>query len=57
MYHGVREKDVTLAVSLCVTAHFSLPADDPKVVECQPLRFVEIFDGNERVDLFRVPRI
>jgi len=36
------------------TARFSLPADDPKNTECQPLRFVEIFDGNERVDLFRI---
>lgn len=36
------------------TAHFSLPADDPKNAECLPLRFVEIFDGNERVDLFRI---
>jgi phage minor structural protein len=36
------------------TASFSLPADDPKLVECKPLRFVEIFDGDERVDLFRI---
>jgi len=36
------------------TARFSLPANDPKNVECQPLRFVEIFDGDERVDLFRI---
>lgn len=36
------------------TAQFSLPANDPKNAECQPFRFVEIFDGDERVDLFRI---
>lgn len=36
------------------TAQFSLPANDPKNAECLPLRFVEIFDGNERVELFRI---
>jgi phage minor structural protein len=36
------------------TAHFSLPANDPKNAECLPLRFVEIFDGDERVELFRI---
>lgn len=35
-------------------ASFSLPADDPKNEECLPLRFVEIFDGNNRVELFRI---
>lgn len=36
------------------SASFSLPADDDKNAECQPLRYVEIFDGEERVDLFRI---
>jgi phage minor structural protein len=36
------------------TASFSLPADDQKNVECQPLYFVEIFDGEERLELFRI---
>lgn len=36
------------------TASFSLPANDPKNAECLPLRFVEIFDGNERMELFRI---
>src|SRR5690606_9650025 len=36
------------------TASFSLPADDPKNAECQPLRYVEIYDGRERIDLFRI---
>jgi phage minor structural protein len=35
-------------------ASFSLPADDPKTAECLPFRFVEIFDGAERVELFRI---
>lgn len=36
------------------TASFSLPADDPKNEECTHFRFVEVFDGGERVDLFRI---
>ena len=36
------------------TAHFSLPLDDPKAEYCKPYHFVEIFDGDERVDIFRI---
>ncbi|SDD51370.1 phage minor structural protein, N-terminal region [Paenibacillus sp. UNCCL117] len=36
------------------SAWFSLPANDPKTAECQPFRLVEIYDGEERVDLFRI---
>ena len=36
------------------TAHFSLPADDPKVTECQSFRFVEIYDNDEKIDLYRI---
>lgn len=36
------------------TAHFSLPMNDPKNEECLPLRYVEIYDENERVELFRI---
>ncbi|WP_340014641.1 phage tail protein [Paenibacillus sp. FSL K6-1318] len=36
------------------TASFSLPADDTKNSECQPLYFVEIHDGDERLELFRI---
>lgn len=36
------------------TASFSLPADDPKNAECQPLYFAEIFDDSGRIDLFRI---
>jgi phage minor structural protein len=35
------------------TAHFELPADDPKNALCQAMRYVEIFDS-ARVDLFRI---
>lgn len=36
------------------TASFSLPANDPKNSECQPLYFAEIFDESERLELFRI---
>lgn len=36
------------------TAHFSLPADDPKNIYCQPFHYVEIYDGRERIELFRI---
>lgn len=36
------------------SATFSLPANDPKNVECQPLYFAEIFDESERLELFRI---
>ncbi|MFA9380478.1 MAG: phage tail spike protein [Acetanaerobacterium sp.] len=36
------------------TARFSLPSDDPKAVFCQPYNFVEVFDGDRRVELFRI---
>lgn len=36
------------------TAQFSMPTDDPKVTDCTPYSLVEIWDGAERVDLFRI---
>ena len=36
------------------TATFTLPADDPKVEYCQPLNYVEIYDGETRIGLFRI---
>ena len=36
------------------TASFTLPADDPKVEYCEPLNYVEIYDGETRIDLFRI---
>ncbi len=35
-------------------ASFSLPANDPKNAECRSLYHVEIFDENERIELFRI---
>lgn len=35
-------------------ATFTLPADDPKNIYCQPFNYVEIYDGRERIELFRV---
>lgn len=35
-------------------ASFTLPADDPKNIYCQPFNYVEIFDGKERIELFRI---
>lgn len=36
------------------TAQFSLPANDPKNIECQPLYYVELFDERDRIELFRI---
>lgn len=36
------------------TASFSLPADDKKNAECKPLYFVELYNGDERLELFRI---
>lgn len=36
------------------TASFTLPADDPKNDECHSRYFVELFEGDERLDLFRI---
>ncbi len=36
------------------TASFSLPADDTKNDYCLPLNYVEIYDGDTRIDLFRI---
>ncbi|WP_042122767.1 phage tail spike protein [Paenibacillus senegalensis] len=36
------------------TASFDLPLDDPKIEHCRPFYFVEIWDGSERLDLFRI---
>lgn len=36
------------------TAKFTLPADDDKNKYCEPFNYVEIFDGGERIELFRI---
>lgn len=35
-------------------ATFSMPANDPKAKLCTPFSIVELFDGDERIDLFRI---
>lgn len=44
----------SLEINSLWTATFTLPADDDKNAYCKPLNFVEIFDGDERIDLFRI---
>lgn len=44
----------TLECNTLWTASFSLPADDPKNQYCTALNYVEIYDGSERIDLFRI---
>ena len=41
----------SLEINSLWTATFTLPAEN---AYCQPLNFVEIFDGDERIDLFRI---
>lgn len=36
------------------SASFCLPADDPKNDECQDFYYAEIFDGDTRIELFRI---
>lgn len=44
----------TLEANSIWTATFTMPADDKKNQYCEPLNYVEIFDGDERIDLFRI---
>lgn len=44
----------SIEVNSLWTATFTMPADDRKNEYCAPLNFVEIFDGDERIDLFRI---
>ena len=37
-------------------AWFNLPIDDPHVSECVGMRYAEIWNGDDRVDLFRIVR-
>lgn len=43
-----------LPVNALWTASFSLPKDDPKTQHIKEFNYVELFDGDRRVDLFRV---
>lgn len=44
----------TLELNSLWTATFTIPANDDKNAYCAPLNFVEIYDGDERIDLFRI---
>ena len=35
-------------------AWFTLPADDPKNAECLPMRYVELYEDGQRLDLYRI---
>jgi len=37
-------------------AWFNLPIDDPHISECTGMRYAEIWNGEDRVDLFRIVR-
>jgi len=39
------------------TASFTIPADDPHAEEVTTRRYAEVFDGDTRVDLFRIKRL
>ena len=43
-----------LPINSLWTASFALPAADPKNEYCKPLNFVEIYDGDEQIGLFRI---
>ena len=43
-----------MSINSLWTASFSLPADDPKNIYCQPFNFVEIYDNKKRVEIFRI---
>ena len=48
------ETNYDLGLNELWTAGFTLPADDPKNIYCQPFNYIELFDGRERVELFRI---
>ncbi|MFD1885571.1 phage tail protein [Paenibacillus wenxiniae] len=39
------------------TSNFSLPADDEKNQWCQPFYFAEVFDNDERLELYRIIKV
>ncbi len=44
----------SLGINSLWTASFSLPAKDPKNALCSMFNYIEIHDGDERIDLFRI---
>lgn len=43
-----------LSMNQVGSAQFTMPYDDPKTRFCQPLNYVEIYDGDEYIGLFRI---
>lgn len=43
-----------LTLNALWSCSFTMPNDDPKIKHCKPYNFVELFDGGERVELFRI---
>ncbi|MEK8132902.1 phage tail spike protein [Paenibacillus filicis] len=43
-----------MPLNIVWSASFELPLDDPKNEHCRSFHYVEIFDGQERVELFRI---
>lgn len=43
-----------LTLNALWSCSFTMPNDDPKIKYCKPYNFVELFDGGERVELFRI---
>lgn len=44
----------SMALNTLYTASFTLPADDEKNIYCQAGNFAEIYDGEKRIELFRI---
>lgn len=51
---NAKDIEYSMPLNSLWTAVFSLPGDDPKNAECKPFYFVELYDDNERVELFRI---
>ena len=43
-----------LTLNALWSCSFTMPNDDPKIRHCKPYNYVELFDGGERVELFRI---
>lgn len=52
--HNAYAIGYSLELNKLWNATFTLPADDSKNIYCQPFNYVEIFDGSERIELFRI---
>lgn len=52
--HNAYAISYSLELNELWNATFTLPAVDSKNIYCQPFNYVEIFDGSERIELFRI---